>query len=108
MIQSKIEYACSKVLEAKENDKVVNIARMWDAFAGDVITQYGFGFSYNNLHSEDFSQTFHEAFLALTEFGLLNCQFPFLGPIMESLPDWFVRMTNPPLGKVLTLLRVSV
>jgi hypothetical protein len=107
MVQSKIEYACSKILEHKENDKVTNLARMWDAYSGDVITEYSFGFSYNNLHSEDFESTFHDAFLALTEFGLLACQFPIMGPIMQSLPDWFVRLTNPPLGKVLNLIRVS-
>jgi hypothetical protein len=80
---------------------------MWDAYSGDVIMEYAFGFSYNNLGSEDFEETFHKPFLALTEFGLLSCQFPIMGPIVESLPDWFVRMTNPPLDKVLALIRVS-
>lgn len=81
---------------------------MWDAYSSDVIMHYSFGFSYDNLKSEDFQETFHDAFLALSEFGGLGCQFPIMQPIMESLPDWFVRLTNPPLGRVLTLLRVSI
>jgi hypothetical protein len=107
MVQSKIEYACSKILEQTKNDKVTNLARMWDAYSGDVITEYSFGFSYKSLQSEDFEDTFHKAFLAITEFGLLNCQFPIMGSIVEMLPDWFTRLTNPPLGKLLTLLGVS-
>ena len=80
---------------------------MWDAYSGDVIMEYSFGYSYDNLKSEEFIETFHEPFLALSQFGGLACHFPFLVPIMESLPDWFVRMTNPPLDRVLTLVKVS-
>lgn len=80
---------------------------MWDAYSGDVIMEYSFGFSYENLESEDFMETFHEAFLALSEFGGLGCQFPIMGPIMESLPDFLVRIMSPPLDRVLTLLKVS-
>jgi hypothetical protein len=80
---------------------------MWDAYSGDVIMEYSFGFSYENLKSEDFVETFHEPFLALSEFGGLGCQFPIMAPIMESLPDWLVRIMNPPLDRVLTLLKVS-
>jgi hypothetical protein len=90
----------------KKNDQILNFTRMWDAYSSDVVMQYAFGFSYDNLKSEDFEETFHDAFMALSEFGKLACQFPVLGPIMESLPDWFVRATNPPLDRVLTLLKV--
>ena len=107
IVQSKIEYACAKIPEYKDNDKILNLTRMWDAYSGDVIMQYSFGFSYDNLKSEDFVETFHEPFLALTEFGALGCQFPIMGPIMEAMPDWLVRTMNPPLDRVLTLLKVS-
>jgi hypothetical protein len=102
-----VEYACSKIIEYKDRDQILNLARMWDAYSGDVIMEYGFGFSYENLKSEDFVETFHKPFLALTEFGGLACQFPIMVPIMESLPDWLVRIMNPPLDRVLTLTRVS-
>ncbi len=107
MVQSKIEYACTKISQYKDNDNILNLARMWDAYSGDVIMEYAFGFSYKNLESEDFVETFHEAFLALSEFGSLACQFPILGPIMESLPDFLVRIMSPQLDRLLTLLKVS-
>jgi hypothetical protein len=80
---------------------------MWSAYSGDVIMEYAFGFCYDNLKSDDFKESFHEPFLALTEFGGLSCQFPIMVPIMESLPDWLVRIMNPPLDVVLTLINVS-
>jgi hypothetical protein len=80
---------------------------MWAAYSADVVTEYAFGWSYNNLKSEDFLETFHEPFLALGEFGSLSCQFPIMRPLMESLPDWLVRTMNPPLDKVLTLIKVG-
>jgi hypothetical protein len=107
IVQSKIEYICGKMQEYKDNGMALNVTRMWDAYSGDVIMDYAFGFSYNNLASKDFSITFHEPFLALGEFGALSCQFPILGPIMESLPDWVVGMMNPPLLRVLTLVKVT-
>jgi hypothetical protein len=106
-VQLKIDYTCGKILEYKESDKILNVTRMWDAYSSDVIMEYAFGYSYDNLKSEDFIETFHDAFLALGEFGSLGCQFPIMGPTMEALPDWLVRIINPAMDKVLTLLRVS-
>lgn len=105
-MQSKVDYICGKIPEYKEYDKIVNLTRMWDAYSSDVIMEYAFGYSYDNLKSEDFTDTFHDAFLALSEFGSLGCQFPIMGPTMEALPDWLVRIMNPAMDKVLTLVRV--
>lgn len=105
-MQSKVDYICGKIPEYKKCDKIVNLTRMWDAYSSDVIMEYAFGYSYDNLKSEDFTDTFHDAFLALSEFGSLGCQFPIMGPTMEALPDWLVRIMNPAMDKVLTLVRV--
>ncbi|KAF1991023.1 cytochrome P450, variant [Aulographum hederae CBS 113979] len=106
IVQSKITYASSKVKTdySPSSNTPFNLARMWDAFSGDVIMEVSFGFSYNSLASPSFRDSFHDCFLALSEFGGLACQFPFLGPIMEAVPDWLVRMTNPPLDRMLTLI----
>ena len=88
-MQAKIQYTSDKLAPYKDADKVINLTRVWDAYSGDVIMEYAFGFCYDNLKSEDFVETFHDAFLALSEFGGLGCQFPIMGPMMEvSRHSW--------------------
>merc|ERR1711881_513875 len=72
MVQSKIQYISEKLAPYKDDDKIINLTRVWDAYSGDVIVEYAFGFCYENLKSEDFVETFHDAFLALGEFGGLG------------------------------------
>lgn len=107
IVQARSELVDSKLAEYNAQDKPVNFTRMWDAFSCDVIMEYSYGFSYENLESEDFSETFHDAFLGLTEFGGLGCQFPFLMNFMQSLPDKLVGILNPPMARVVELLNVS-
>ncbi|KIW01289.1 uncharacterized protein PV09_07329 [Verruconis gallopava] len=105
IVQEKILYACNRISKSIEKDKSVDFSHMWDAFSSDVIMEYSFGFSYNNLKSKDFEGTFHDTFLALSEFGALVCQFPILGTAMEALPERIVRFINPKIDRVLTLCR---
>jgi hypothetical protein len=80
---------------------------MWGAYSGDVVMEYAFGFNYNNLKSEDFAGSFYEAFVALTDFGSLACQFPMIRQCLETLPNRLVQAMKPPLGKVLALVKVT-
>ena len=107
MVQEKIDYICNKFAGYKENDQILCLTNVWDAYSGDVITEYAFGFSYDNLKSDNFSDTFHDAFLAVGEFGLLAMQIPWLATFLNSLPDSVVEAMNPPLEKLLQLQRVS-
>jgi hypothetical protein len=107
MVQEKIEYICHKIAGYKERDQVLTLSNVWDAYSGDVITEYAFGFSYENLKSDDFQDTFHDAFLAVSAFGHTSLQFPWLASFLNSLPDSVVGAMNPPLEKLLKLQRVS-
>jgi hypothetical protein len=74
------------LLNYEKKDKIVHLERMWSALACDVITEYTFGFNYNQLGSEDFAETFHRVFL---EAGLI-CNFiphfPWIGKVCTSPP----------------------
>ena len=107
IVQAKMEYIDNELVSYKKLDKIVNLKRIWDAYSADVVMEYSFGFCYDNLKSEDFMETFHDAFLALSEFGGLGCQFPIMGPMMEMMPDSLTRAMNPPLGRVLAMLKVG-
>ena len=64
-----------------DDGRVLAINKVWNAFAGDVITEYSFGFNYDHLGSDDFDQTFHSAFMAVSEFGHIALQFPWVTPV---------------------------
>ena len=75
---------CEKLKEYKANDKVVSVQKMWSAFGCDVITEYAFGLSYNQLDSPDFEDTLHDAYISASEFGHVSLQFPWLAKACES------------------------
>ena len=81
VIRDKIEIFCTHLAEYGKNGKVVDMKKAWSAFAGDVVCQYAFGYTYNNLESADFSEGFHDAFMAMSEFGLMAMQLPWVAQV---------------------------
>lgn len=81
VIQEKIELMCKGIAAAKEKEKVLILSDAFDAYAGDVITEYCFGFCYNHLESPEFKDNFHKAFMAVSAFGHLALQFPLMHPV---------------------------
>jgi hypothetical protein len=59
------------------------------------VTDFCFAKSYDHLDSPDFEVTFHEAMHAACETSTVTMQFPFLWPLMNSLPDWLVLKLEP-------------
>jgi hypothetical protein len=82
-VQQKVNGICHKIAPYHEDDRPLAINRVFAAYSGDVATQYSFGFSYNNLQSDDFQETFQEAF-AVSEFGYLALQFPWITPVSHE------------------------
>ncbi|MCJ1451061.1 hypothetical protein MMC28_001395 [Mycoblastus sanguinarius] len=65
------------------------------AFAGDIITQFAFAKCYNHLESQGFEETFHESFMAAGTLAPLTVHFPWIKPVMKSMPEWFVFKVQP-------------
>ena len=107
VIRRKIDILCGKIREHAETGSVFALNRAWTAFAGDIITEYVFGASYEHLESPDFQETFHEPFMAASEAGHLTLQFKWMHPLMRSLPDWVVLKMQPLLWLIIKLQRVS-
>lgn len=76
VIREHTEMLCKKFAQYHENNQVLPIGKALSAFAGDIITQYSFGWNYGHLSSHDFSESFHEAFLAVSAFSATSLQFP--------------------------------
>jgi hypothetical protein len=84
MIRQKLQVLCDKLTNYKESGVVLSILDAWGAFAGDIITEYAFGVSYDHLELPNFRGSFHDAFMAMAEFGHLAVMFPWIHPISSS------------------------
>lgn len=69
---------------------------------GDVIMEYAFAFSYKQIQSPDFN-SFHEAYVTTSFLGHYTGQFPWLKPVMMSMPDSIAAKLQPGLESVLRL-----
>jgi cytochrome P450 len=92
VIREKIEILMTNIAKFGANGAVVDMKKAWSAFAGDVVCQYAFGYTYDHLQSEGFNEGFHDAFMAASEFGLLAMQLPWLdrvsGDAIKIGEDW--------------------
>jgi len=84
VIIDKVELMVKGISEAKNTGEVLVLSNAFSALAGDVITEYCFGFCYNHLDSPGFKNNFHPAFMAVSAFGHLAMQFPLMHPVSKS------------------------
>jgi Cytochrome P450 len=76
VVRQTVDYLCQKIARYEKSDRVLTISNAWSCYAGDVITEYAFGLCYNHLDSDDFEGSFHDIFMAVSEFGHVTLQFP--------------------------------
>ncbi|KAI7363553.1 hypothetical protein KC336_g21567, partial [Hortaea werneckii] len=71
LVQEKCNTMLEGMTKLKDIGTVFKVTDAFAAFAGDVISQYSFGFSYGqvNNHETGWSQNFHDAYLSLGAFG---------------------------------------
>lgn len=108
VIREKLKTLCSRIEnEYAGTDRVLPLHRAWTAYAGDVVTEFCFAKAYGHLDSPDFKETFHEAMHAACESSTVLMQFPWLWPVMNSLPDWLVLKLEPNMYMHIQVQQVS-
>jgi cytochrome P450 len=106
VIQDKVEKLCRKI-SLYQDGQVLPLSRAWMALTTDVITEYAFANSYDQLDSPDFQDTLHEALVAIYTTGHFALHFPIVFPILDSLPEWLVLRAQPVLLPVVGLRKVN-
>jgi len=102
VIREKLEILCDKIAKYGEGDgeQILCLNYAWSAWAGDLITEYAFGFCYNHLESPGFQESFHEAYMEMTGFGHVAVQFPWVHPVrilcytMSYHPSMIARISS--------------
>ncbi len=69
----------------KNKGKEINMNRACAALAGDIITEYAFAISYDQLESPDFERTFLEATMELAMVSNVAMHLPWLHPVSTLL-----------------------
>ncbi|OWP04675.1 Cytochrome P450 family protein [Marssonina coronariae] len=94
VIREKVEKFCQKVGRYRDG-QVLPLSRALMALTTDIITEYAFARSYDQLDSPGFQDTLHEALVAVYTVGQFALHFPFVFPILDLLPPWLVRRAHP-------------
>ncbi|TPX25955.1 hypothetical protein DIZ76_011413 [Coccidioides immitis] len=99
VIRAKVDKLCQKLSEYSDG-KVITLNRAWMALTTDIITEYAFAKSYDQLDSPGFRETLHEALVAIYVTGHFALHFPVVFPILDALPEWLVLKMQPDLVSV--------
>ncbi|KAH7389812.1 cytochrome P450 [Pyrenochaeta sp. MPI-SDFR-AT-0127] len=83
-----------KVEESIQTGKTVNLVHAYSALTQDVITEYCFSFSRNCLQKEDFAPHWYDWMQIHCTFTPLIKQFPWLLPLLDKLPDSWVKRAD--------------
>lgn len=105
LVQDKVSVLCRGFERRAGTGAAFRVTDAFAAFAGDVISQYSFGFSYGQVerHEEDWKDNFHDAYISLGAFGHVAVQYPWVNPLLKSIPDAITVRMDPSLGRMLQL-----
>lgn len=83
LVQEKIKILIDGMTKLQETGAVFRVTNAFAAFAGDVISQYSFGFSYGQVehYETGWKENFHDAYVSLGAFGHVAVQYPWVNPV---------------------------
>lgn len=70
---------------------------MWTALTTDIISSYAFAKPMGHLTSPGFKDSFIESTVLLTKAMSAGVHFPWLMPVLDSIPTRFVKKLQPDL-----------
>lgn len=90
ILQAKLDKLLEKLEGFKGAGRAVNVNLPFNAFTGDVITEYCFATTRSYLDMEDFNAQFFEMMVGIHDMAPVARQFVVIPMLMDSLPDWVV------------------
>ncbi|GAP90688.2 putative cytochrome P450 [Rosellinia necatrix] len=103
VIKQKVELLSERIASYEEDGKTLSLNNAFNAFSGDVIASYCFGFCWDQLNSIDFKDNFHPAYEAVRKFAHLGLQFPAMFIVLGLSPSWLIKTVTPNIYKMFAL-----
>ncbi|PLB37197.1 putative cytochrome P450 oxygenase [Aspergillus candidus] len=95
VIEARVERLMDRFQEFHENGRVVNICNTFGALTSDIITHYCYGKHWGFLEDEEFRSDIRTATNDFTAFSHANRFFPFLTPLLRSVPTEIMALLMP-------------
>lgn len=86
MIKQRIEICCSRLEEFRSTKKVLNLRLLFSCFTMDIITEFAFARSYDELSTPDLSPNKREIMEATQRVIPWFKHFPSLWPVVRAIP----------------------
>ncbi|KAL8719988.1 MAG: hypothetical protein Q9225_003080 [Loekoesia sp. 1 TL-2023] len=96
LIQTAVNKLCDKFAEYQEAGKPAVMTNAYASLTTDVISKYSFPEGYDLLgRPGDFDGEHYNAWMALSRISHSLKQFPWLFPLLDSMPTWVTKYTSP-------------
>lgn len=97
LILEKVEQLATRFNEAAQAKEkpVLRLDAAFMALTMDIICHYAYGESYNYLGDDDFRARWREAMISALENGILLRNFPWVLPVLQSIPYSVLQVINP-------------
>ena len=86
--------------------KLISLSIILRALTSDIINQYAFGNSGNNLDRDDYNAPFYESIAAFFEIAPAAMHCGWLGPVLNSLPASLMIKLSPAMGTLYRMRKV--
>ena len=97
LIQNAVDKLCERLAEHQAAGKPVCVTHAYACLTTDIISEYSFPEGYDLLGRKvvDFDGENYDAWMALSRISHALKQFPWLFPLLDSMPQWITRITSP-------------
>lgn len=97
----------SRLREFRGTGQVVNLSYAYRSLAMDIVTEFSFPMTYNQLSSSDFAASFQKTFRHFPQIGMWHRHFGLILDLFQAMPPWLVRMINPAGVDVVNMFNVA-
>ncbi|KAH8594643.1 cytochrome P450 monooxygenase [Bisporella sp. PMI_857] len=94
IIHAKVAKLLDRMRALENSKKPTNLALMYSALTSDIIAEYAYGKSHDNLNKKDYNKDFFEMMDGVHHTVAISKQFGFLMPMMLAIPPWITRNIN--------------
>lgn len=109
MMQEKLYKLCARLRrEYKGTGKILRLDWLWGCIAADIIVQYCFNDGYGFIDATDFRSPFIQAMFDLLDAVHVVVQFPWVGAVINALPEKLVEAVQPGMKSVNHYNRVRI
>ncbi|KFY39939.1 hypothetical protein V494_03739 [Pseudogymnoascus sp. VKM F-4513 (FW-928)] len=95
IIDERIDALLNRFREFQISSQPITLDFAFSAYTNDIAQEYAFARSDHRVDEHDFEPKFHKAFVAGSSGGALIKQYPWVLPLMQSMPEVFMTWLQP-------------